>query len=489
MHPALVNMAAIPTSVFATAVVGVSTNPIYLRVWFNDGVKGFERLVPDQRVGAVSFAMAAATMADGSVTIEKLAPDLLAALQSANNPILQVATLQSQINALSNRLEHTVTLSLEPGDPALLSQGLSQFAKLDAPGWKNGSSANAPLARIGNTGVWSGTHLLIWGGTVVGAPSASGGEYDPSGDSWSLISTVNAPAARSGHAAVWTGDRMLLWGGFGSSYLGTGGAYSPASLAWSALATNGAPAGRDGHVGVWTGARLLIWGGLNGGGLLADGSSYDLTGGAWTPLPVPNAPSARHFPTAVWANDRMIIFGGQGAGGAVGTGAALPFTGGITPGVWQTLPALNAPSARSGHTAVWTGSKMLIWGGAAGGTLVGNGAAYDPSTDSWAVLGSVGAPTARFGHVAVWTGSEMLVFGGETAAGPVSNGAAYNPSNGKWRPLSELGSPLARTQGSGVWSGTELLVFSGLSSTTPSISIASLQRLNPQPTSYLYSKP
>lgn len=120
---ALVNMAAIPTSVFSTSVVGVSTNPIYLPVWFNDGVKGFERLVPDQRVGAVSFAMAAATMADGSVTIEKLAPDLLAALQSANNPILQVATLQSQINALSNRLEHAVTLSLEPGDSALLSQG------------------------------------------------------------------------------------------------------------------------------------------------------------------------------------------------------------------------------------------------------------------------------------------------------------------------------------------------------------------------------
>lgn len=31
--------------------------------------------------------------------------------------------------------------------------------------------------------------------------------------------------------------------------------------------------------------------------------------------------------------------------------------------LWQTTSTANAPSARRYHTAVWTGQKMLVWGG------------------------------------------------------------------------------------------------------------------------------
>jgi hypothetical protein len=120
---------------------------------------------------------------------------------------------------------------------------------------------------------------------------------------------------------------------------------------------------------------------------------------------------------------------------------------------------------------------------------MGDGAAYDPSNNSWTAIPANGAPTPRSGHMAVWTGSEMLIFGGETATGPTSTGAAFHPGTGKWRPLANVGSPLPRSEGSGVWSGTELLVFGGLTSLSPSIPVASLQRLPPQPTSYLYRKP
>ncbi len=30
---------------------------------------------------------------------------------------------------------------------------------------------------------------------------------------------------------------------------------------------------------------------------------------------------------------------------------------------WAATSTVNAPSAREGHTAVWTGSEMIIWGG------------------------------------------------------------------------------------------------------------------------------
>ena len=42
----------------------------------------------------------------------------------------------------------------------------------------------------------------------------------------------------------------------------------------------------------------------------------------------------------------------------------------------------NAPDARGHHTAVWTGSEMIVWGGF-GGTYLNTGGRSNPSTDSW----------------------------------------------------------------------------------------------------------
>lgn len=48
----LTNMAAVPASVF-------NNTDVRLRVWFNDGVNGFQQLSPDQRIAAVGYAMTA----------------------------------------------------------------------------------------------------------------------------------------------------------------------------------------------------------------------------------------------------------------------------------------------------------------------------------------------------------------------------------------------------------------------------------------------
>jgi hypothetical protein len=71
---------------------------------------------------------------------------------------------------------------------------------------------------------------------------------------------------------------------------------------------------------------------------------------------------------------------------------------------WTATSTINAPSARGGHTAVWTGSEMIVWGG----NLTNTGGRYNPSTDSWTATSTTNAPTARSEHTAVWTGSEMI---------------------------------------------------------------------------------
>src|SRR4029077_1154639 len=82
----------------------------------------------------------------------------------------------------------------------------------------------------------------------------------------------------------------------------------------------------------------------------------------------------------------------------------------------NTWTATNdVPVSGPGHTAVWTGSEMIVWGGSDDTIFMGDlntGGRYNPSTDSWVATSTTNAPTARVGHTAVWTGTEMIVWGG-----------------------------------------------------------------------------
>lgn len=71
----------------------------------------------------------------------------------------------------------------------------------------------------------------------------------------------------------------------------------------------------------------------------------------------------------------------------------------------------GAPSVRAGHTSVWTGTQMVVWGGGDNDPY-SDGARYNPAGNSWTAMSTVARPTARAGHVAVWTGTEMILWGG-----------------------------------------------------------------------------
>ena len=85
--------------------------------------------------------------------------------------------------------------------------------------WGSMASAGAPGPRYNFTAVWTGTEMIVWGG-YSGFTSATywndGGRYNPVLDTWTGVPTNNAPAGRNFHAAVWTGTEMIVWGGSGS---------------------------------------------------------------------------------------------------------------------------------------------------------------------------------------------------------------------------------------------------------------------------------
>jgi hypothetical protein len=118
--------------------------------------------------------------------------------------------------------------------------------------------------------------------------------------------------------------------------------------------------------------------------------------------------------------------------------------------------------------------------------VLGDGAAYDPATDTWTPLPSAGAPSARTDAAAVWTGSELVVVSGLGASGPLADGAAYDPSTGRWRPLTNGGSPSARSGPGAAWTGDSLILFGGLGSSGP---VAAPQQVEPRPAWHLFRKP
>ena len=169
--------------------------------------------------------------------------------------------------------------------------------------WTATSAANAPLGRIGHTAVWSGSEMMVWGGTDSTFNDCNtGGRYNPTDDSWTATNTTNAPSARDSHMAVWTGTEMIVWGGLfccPAIDFNTGGRYNAGTDSWIPTSTENAPVRRYYHKGVWTGGEMIVWGGYNSDTrtYLNSGGTYCAQSGA-TPTPTPRiAPTPRSRPT------------------------------------------------------------------------------------------------------------------------------------------------------------------------------------------------
>jgi hypothetical protein len=184
------------------------------------------------------------------------------------------------------------------------------------------------------------------------------------------------------------------------------------------------------------------------------------TDDSWAPTCVTNAPAGRAGHSAVWTGTEMIVWGG--------VYPPLNTGGRYNPGTdsWTPTSTTNAPSRRFEHTAVWTGSEMIVWGGTDGYDDLNTGGRYNPSTDSWmATMTRINAPSPRKGHSAVWTGSEMIIWGGVyQRGGPpeyFNTGGRYNPSTNSWTATSTSNAPVGRELHTTVWTGNEMILWGG----------------------------
>src|SRR6266566_131007 len=185
--------------------------------------------------------------------------------------------------------------------------------------------------------------------------------------------------------------------------------------------------------------------------------SIACTDDSWTATSTTSAPAARELHTAVWTGSEMIVWGGASSGSVLNTG------GRYNPGTdsWTATSTTSAPAGRQHHTAEWTGTEMIVWGGLGSEGDLNTGGRYNPGTDSWTATSTTGAPAGREVHTAVWTGSEMIVWGGVDSGGDLNTGGRYNPGTDSWTATSTTSAPAGRFNHTAVWTGSEMIVWGG----------------------------
>jgi N-acetylneuraminic acid mutarotase len=363
----------------------------------------------------------------------------------------------------------TMTLG-QPGDPILIGQGYRETWSVGMDSWLPMPGAGAPpnLVRGAHCTVWAGSKFFVWGGQDNSYQALNTGAlYDPATDTWTATKVSGAPAARKYHQCVWTGSKVVVWGGEDSlnTALNSGSRYDPVFDSWDPMTTTNAPAGRMSFAAAWAGGRVVVWGGgdrTSGSYTFpAAGGRYDPEGNTWSAASTLNQPTQRAQPAFVSTGAKLIVWGGY-------SGATPPFTVYNTGGQYDpagdtwTLTSSSGLAARYGFAFVWTGSRMIVWGGVSGNSpswvSYNDGALYDPGGDSWTPMATAGAPSARSAP-GVWTGSRMIVWGGTSASGSSSTalatGGIYDPGSNRWvAATSTVNAPSARYAHQTTWSGT-----------------------------------
>ena len=305
----------------------------------------------------------------------------------------------------------------------------------------------APLAgRTWHAAVWTGTEMLVWGGTRPapgGRPEtalADGAAYRPATRTWRPI----APAPVAGDTAVWSGRELLVFGrpGRGGSrpdraaprpdVAGSrleGAAWDPRTGRWRRLPASPLPAGDQAEV-VLAGDVVAAFTYLDSE-RACHGGLYDLAAGTWRTLDAcPLLPIM--YPQPVWTGAELVLLttGPEWFDGGDNDWGERVYANGIydpAGGSWRR-PAARPAGLQPGYGVrfVWTGREVLLWGR-------GGGAAYDPAADRWRRMAD--APFTREFASSAWTGAELLIWGGATGDDcgdgcPRADGLAYRPGTG-----------------------------------------------------------
>lgn len=266
--------------------------------------------------------------------------------------------------------------------------------------------------------VWTGTELLIVGGSNGPGIDQIGAAYSPANDSWRLLpdppGEIDAWDNSITGPAVWTGAEMLI--------PAHGLAFNPLVDRWRTFTPQPEPR-RISPVAAWTGTEFIVWGGCDSAipqcddfaeGLLTDGLAYNPNTDTWRSLaPSPLAPGVH--PASEWTGSGLLVYAGTGDPADGATFARYdPFRD-----RWQDLESPPLAPRRYAASA-WNGRAFALWGGSADPEReFSDGAIYDQETDTWEPLPAAPNGAARDRHAMAWAAGRLYITGGFRTLGPL----------------------------------------------------------------------
>ncbi|MBI5799858.1 MAG: tail fiber domain-containing protein [Verrucomicrobia bacterium] len=378
-----------------TAAIGstvFNNSDVRLRVWFSDG-SGYQQLTPDQRIAAVGYALAAATVADGAVTSAKLASGAVTSGALA-------------AGAVGN---------------ASLADGAVTAAKL--------GSASVTTTKLDPTGATSGQVLTYNGSTVAWATPSGGGTTYSAGTGLSLVGTTFSLA--SGGVAA----SHLVAGAVGTTALADAGV-TTAKLGNSAVTSAKLGASSVGSSALdLTGLTTVLWKAGGNSGTTAgthflgttDNIALELKANSVRALRIePNTSSA---PNLIGGAPVNSVSSGV-VGATIGGGGASSFNG---TAITNIVKAHFGVIGGGGANGINTGATNSV---IAGGYLnvISNNAAFATVGGGIANGAGTNAATVAGGYYNLASGFESTVAGGEAnlASGTASfiGGGVTNIASG-----------------------------------------------------------
>ncbi len=296
----ITNMNAIPLTVF-------TNSDAYLRVWFSDGVSGFQQLLPDQRVAAVGYALMAESVPDGTITSSKLADGTVTSAKLAPGAV-QAAALDTGAVGAAQIL-----------DGSIVDADISPSADIDASKIAHGDLLATRLK------VGSG-HTLSSGGLHA---TIAGGEQNSVSAAYAAIGGGKANSISSSHGFIGGGLRNSV----SSSYATVGGGNNNAASALEATVGGG-------YFNEATGVYAAVGGGtLNSAGAYATvpGGSENVAAGDYS-FAAGRRAIAGHKGSFVW---------GDGTDAGISSTSTNQFIVRASGGVW--LGTNSSPVLTNGY--------------------------------------------------------------------------------------------------------------------------------------------
>lgn len=248
-------------------------------------------------------------------------------------------------------------------------------------------------------------------------------------------------APRTSAAPLWTGKQMFVWGGTSrTTTYANGAVLDPKTRTWHVLPRSPLRA-RARSASTVAGSSVFIWGGVGSGGrsstLYGNGALYTLDSRRWNLLP-PSPLVPRSGASALWTGSEVVVIGGW----AGKVHAHLSLTGAAydpASNSWSTLPAIPKPAGRvAAIDAGWTGHELdvLVLSHPSSGKTNFESAAWMPGTSPWHALPTSGAEASSLSTVPVWTGSRFYFLGSNICADHPWEGGAPScvpPGHQAWR--------------------------------------------------------